>query len=223
MGLAALLSTATIAFAGDASAAPGTPPETVASLTAQPMPGGSMSTLDTARQYEKELRALPGPQFEQAFLAGMIPHHAAAVAMAQLELARGTHPELKAMAQQIISGQSQEITEMTNWLHDWYGLTPAQAQAREPAGMQALTTKMANAMTAMTTQLAAVPAGPAFDEAFLTAMIPHHEMAIIVSRPVPARAIHPALRSLGKQIITTQSAEVRQMSTWLRTWYGVTS
>jgi hypothetical protein len=88
---------------------------------------------------------------------------------------------------------------------------------------QDLTTVIGKAMTNMTTQLAKVPAGPAFDKAYLTSMIPHHEMAIIVARPVPTRAVHPALRSLGEQITSAQSAQVQQMTDWLREWYGVTN
>ncbi|MCH6167524.1 DUF305 domain-containing protein [Pseudonocardia alaniniphila] len=194
-----------------------------ATVAAQQIPGGSTPILNTAQQYANNLRGLSRAQAEQAFLAGMIRHHAAAISMAQLELARGANPEVKALAQQIISGQSQEITEMTNWLRDWYGLTPAQAKAREPADMQKLATRMAAGMTNMTTQLAAVPAGPASDKAFLSEMIPHHEMAIVIPPPMTTQAEHPALRALAGQIITAQLAQVRQMSTWLRDSYGVTT
>ncbi|MFJ6123223.1 DUF305 domain-containing protein [Streptomyces sp. NPDC054775] len=69
--------------------------------------------LQSARKYAVALGNLPGPALEQAFLAGMIPHHAAAVAMARQELARGSRPELKAMAQNIISSQNKEISRMT--------------------------------------------------------------------------------------------------------------
>jgi uncharacterized protein (DUF305 family) len=225
--VAAVLSTAAVvsavAIGGTMVATAATVADPPATVTAQQLPGGATPVLNLAQHYATDLHGLSGAQLEEAFLAGMIPHHAAAVSMAQLELARGTQPELKAMAQQIISGQRQEITEMTNWLHDWYGLTPAQAEAREPAAMRQLTAEMAAGMATMNTRLAAVPAGPAFDKAFLTAMIPHHEMAVIVSRPVTTQAVHPELRSLAQQIITAQSAEVGQMTTWLRDWYGATT
>ncbi|WP_433296419.1 DUF305 domain-containing protein [Pseudonocardia sp. CA-142604] len=220
MAAVAIAGVAIAGATGATAEAAADPPTTVA---AQQMPGDSTPILNTARQYANDLRGLSRAQAEQAFLAGMIRHHAAAISMAKLELARGANPEAKALAQQIISGQSQEITEMTNWLRDWYRLTPAQAQAREPATMRKLATEMAAGMTNMTTQLAAVPAGPASDKAFLAAMIPHHEMAIVVSRPMTTQAEHPALHTLAGQIITTQSAQVRKMSTWLRNSYGVTT
>src|SRR5262249_43365849 len=66
-------------------------------------------------------------------MAEMIPHHQGVIAMARMELQRGQHAELKRMAQQIIDGQAAEITTMTGWLRQWYGVTREQATANAPA------------------------------------------------------------------------------------------
>ena len=42
--------------------------------------------------------------------------------MAQMALARSTRPELRRLAQAIISNQSAEISQMAAYLKDWYGL-----------------------------------------------------------------------------------------------------
>ncbi|MET8643656.1 DUF305 domain-containing protein [Streptomyces sp. NPDC004675] len=175
--------------------------------------------LRSAREYAIALANLPGPALEQAFLAGMIPHHAAAVAMARQELARGSRPELKAMAQNIISSQNKEISRMTGWLHTWYGLTPEVARTRVPHAVQQARAPMTTWMDTTTARLSTVPAGPRFDQAFMQAMIPHHETAAVASTAVPGHAVHDALTTLAQQIVAAQNAQVEQMRTWLHDWY----
>lgn len=50
------------------------------------------------------------------FLVMMIPHHQAAVAMAQTELQYGHDPKVRALATRIISAQQAEIREMQLWI-----------------------------------------------------------------------------------------------------------
>lgn len=67
------------------------------------------------------LQGKTGDDFDKAFLSEMIMHHQGAVAMAQAALQDAKHPEIKQMAQTIISAQTTEIQQMQGWQKSWYG------------------------------------------------------------------------------------------------------
>jgi uncharacterized protein (DUF305 family) len=55
-------------------------------------------------------------RFDAAFMRMMIPHHQGAVEMAKAELKKGKDPQLKTLAQNIITAQEGEITDMRKQL-----------------------------------------------------------------------------------------------------------
>jgi uncharacterized protein (DUF305 family) len=57
--------------------------------------------------------------FDQRFLAAMIPHHEGAIVMAQDLLAKSTRPEMKKLAQDILTSQQAEIDQMKGWQTAW--------------------------------------------------------------------------------------------------------
>ncbi len=59
-------------------------------------------------------------QFDLRFLNAMIPHHEGALVMAQDALAKTTRPELKQLANDIITAQKAEIAQMKAWRKAWY-------------------------------------------------------------------------------------------------------
>ena len=77
------------------------------------MQGGMMDnetdikTLENAKPFDKE------------FIEQMIPHHQMAVMMAQMLLRSTNRPEMKQLAENIISSQTKEINQMREWYLVW--------------------------------------------------------------------------------------------------------
>lgn len=66
------------------------------------------------------LEGKTGDAFDKAFIEGMIIHHEGAVAMAEKVLEVSKRPELIALANNIITAQNSEITQMKSWLIEWF-------------------------------------------------------------------------------------------------------
>lgn len=53
---------------------------------------------------------------------------------------------------------------------------------------------------------------------YLAEMVAHHEEAVTAAKELQ-RSGRPQMREFGAAIVTTQSAQIRQMRTWLAEWY----
>ncbi|GBF04434.1 hypothetical protein DAERI_020031 [Deinococcus aerius] len=62
--------------------------------------------------------------------------------------------------------------------------------------------------------------GKAFDRAFLSMMIPHHQMAVDMSRAVLPLSKDTTVKTWANTIIKDQNREIAQMNTWLKTYGG---
>ncbi|MEN6521860.1 MAG: DUF305 domain-containing protein [Armatimonadota bacterium] len=76
-------------------------------------------------QMTAQLRKLNGRSFEIRYMQDMIIHHSEAVQMASDAEQKAMHPGVKDVALKIITEQSQEITQLQNWLASWYGVDAA--------------------------------------------------------------------------------------------------
>ena len=149
--------------------------------------------------------------FEINFLEGMIPHHQMAIAMSQIALHNSDNPEARGLARRIIGEQRPEVAEMRGWLSSWYGIRGFRP-GTSPDDMQ------------MLRDLRGLH-GAAFDQAYLTDMIDHHQRAIggdgmmmTGAKDVLAQGgVHPRLSKLAGNIVRTQAAEIREMRMLLGT------
>ncbi len=58
--------------------------------------------------------------FDRAFIEMMVPHHEGAIRMANHQLARGSNPEITALAKRITASQTAQIKQMKQWYLSWY-------------------------------------------------------------------------------------------------------
>lgn len=161
----------------------------------------------------------PG-QFDQQFIDMMVPHHQSAVEMATIAVDRAERPEIRDLAASIIQSQAEEIGRMQAWRQDWYGseVTPPMSQMPMIAAMPGMAME---AMMNMEEEVARLRNAPApFDQAFIDAMIPHHQSAIEAARTAEQQAAHPEVRELARAIIADQQREIDQLRQWRQAWYG---
>jgi uncharacterized protein (DUF305 family) len=62
--------------------------------------------------------------------------------------------------------------------------------------------------------------GDAFDKAFLSEMIVHHEGAVEMAEAALQNAKHQEIKTMANAIISAQTSEINQMRGWLKTWYN---
>ncbi len=70
----------------------------------------------------KSLEGKTGDDFDKAFIQEMIVHHQGAISMAGMALVQAKHPEIKILADQIITAQTDEMTKMESWMSEWYDM-----------------------------------------------------------------------------------------------------
>jgi uncharacterized protein (DUF305 family) len=58
--------------------------------------------------------------FDKAFIDNMIPHHRSAIAMAEVVVKESEDPEIREIANDIVSAQEREIGQMKQWRQEWY-------------------------------------------------------------------------------------------------------
>lgn len=167
---------------------------------------------DTSSSTYKQYTAMTGELYDRNFIANMIAHHQGAVDMAKLAVTSAKHPELIAMAHDIIAAQEKEMSDMTTWQQEWgYPSTSADNMMDHSAmGMMEGNGSMMAQLDGKT--------GDDFDKAFLEQMIMHHQSAIDMAAPGKDNASRQELKDLTVVIVDAQTKEIQQMEQWQKEW-----
>jgi uncharacterized protein (DUF305 family) len=149
-----------------------------------------------------------GEYSDERFIDAMVPHHQGAISMAEVALENAEHPELLQLAENVISTQQAEIEELRSIKEQEFGTSEVPTQMG-PEEME---------MMGMEDPAELANQRP-FDEAFINAMIPHHESAIEMAQVALAESANPTIRDLAGWIVEDQTREIEQMRGWLEEWY----
>ncbi|MCO4254723.1 DUF305 domain-containing protein [Pseudarthrobacter cellobiosi] len=157
----------------------------------------------------------PAPSAEHnsadvTFAQMMIPHHAQAVEMAEMILAKKDIPApVTALATKIKEAQGPEIRTMTGWLDDWNEPTE---MASGHAGHS-----MDGMLDDASLKELDAAQGTGAAKLFLKQMIAHHEGAIMMANTEKTGGKDPKAVDLGNQIVSAQEAEIKEMQGLLTT------
>jgi uncharacterized protein (DUF305 family) len=153
-----------------------------------------------------------GNGVDRAFAAEMIPHHRSAVDMAEIAKERSNRPEIKQLADAIITTQNAEIDQLT-----------AVEQHLEDAGVEPGDLGVAENEMGMDHDASMLEDAKPFDREFIDMMIPHHQGAIRMARAELEHGENGELKDLAEAIIDAQAKEIDEMNTWRVDWFGAVS
>lgn len=187
-------------------------------LTTNPNASG-WRIMGNSNEFTQNRGMMNSSVIDSHFIEQMIPHHEDAIAMAKIALEKGTHPEIKTLAQNIITSQTSENEKMTTWYKQWFGRElPVGEEVMNIHGMMSRSGGMHMGMMGDEADLEALENALDFDKAFIEEMIPHHQMAVMMASMLKNGTNRPEMKQLANDIITAQTKEIDQMRQWYKEW-----
>jgi uncharacterized protein (DUF305 family) len=216
-GLLALLLAVSLALASCAGAEPSSAEQGSSEQDSDEESAGDMQGMDDSNMdmgsegmmAASEMLMEGGEYSDERFIDAMVPHHQGAIDMAEVALENAEHLELLQLAENVISTQQAEIEQLRSIKEQEFGTSEVPTQM-SPEEME---------MMGMEDPAELANQRP-FDEAFINAMIPHHESAIEMAQVALAESDNPAVRDLAGRIVDDQTREIEQMRGWLEEWYS---
>lgn len=148
------------------------------------------------------------------FMQGMIAHHAQAIYMSRMAEAHGANPRVLKLANKIDQSQVAEIRIMQDWLRRNGQIAPDTSSWR--------TMTMTGMLTGEQMKTLDAARSDAFDHAFLTLMIQHHEGALQMVEDLfasPRAGQEVDVNVFANDVVTVQTAEIGAMRQLLSKLY----
>ncbi len=170
--------------------------------------------------------------YDLHFIDMMTMHHRQGTAMARLAERKGSVPALRAFAKRTADDQEKELLELKKHRDHWYAGAPAMDHSQMMAQMPGMSghgnMKMDNSQMMakpgmsghgnmkmdMQGDMAKLQAatGKQFGRLFLDMMIPHHQMAIDMSKEAVTKAEHAEIKEMARMTVLKQQGEIAEMN-----------
>ena len=149
--------------------------------------------------------------YDLHFIDMMRMHHRDGIAMGRVAEKKGSTPAVKAFAKRTADGQEKELLELKRHRDHWYPGAPEMDHTQMMAmpGMAGHSNMKMDIQGDIAKLQAAT--GKTFDRLFLDMMIPHHQMAIDMSKEAVTKAEHAALKEMARLGIIKQQKEIAEM------------
>ncbi len=145
------------------------------------------------------------------FVLEMIPHHEGGINMAKAIVKYGSNPEVKKIAENIITSQESQIPIMQQLKAKFEKEKPS-----SKADSEKYLEEYNKVKDKMFKEMQGVEITNNVDANFLQEMIYHHEGAIGMAKDILKYTKDPELRKLAENIVTTQSKGVEEMTALLK-------
>jgi uncharacterized protein (DUF305 family) len=150
-----------------------------------------------------------GHAADVAYAQSMVPHVAQGTELAEMVPGRTANPALAQLALTMDNADVEESGQLVGQLHLWRAPVPGEISSDDgPGAGMSMMPGMADAATL--DRLRGL-SGAAFDQAWLTVMIAHHQGGVDVSRDYLARGGTPALAGLAQTQVQVGSAQIDRM------------
>ena len=166
-----------------------------------------------AQQQNPRSSQMSNMPYDVHFIDMMAMHHRQGIAMGRMAERKGSTPALRAFAKKTADEQEKELLELKKHRDHWYAGSPEMDHSQMMAQMHQKPGMSSHANMDMQGDIAKLQAatGKAFDRLFLDMMIPHHQMAIDMSKEAVTKAEHAEIKEMARVGMLKQQNEIAEM------------
>ena len=188
----------------DSSTSPlsNTPKDTAANIDHMNMKNSLMTSMNSMMDGMKGMK-MTG-DFDIDFANMMVKHHQGAIDMSQEELNSGANEKMKSMAQNIITAQKREISQLQDFIKNY-----------KPSGMKHGEGELEKSMSDMESKMKSIQMTGDTDKDFAIMMKEHHSGAVAMSKQELANGMSSKLKQMAQKTVTDQNKEIKEFDIWL--------